>query len=367
MAEFRSVQARRKWFLNNRPSGVGMCAQHTWHALGGDRGNPPRWFAADANAVVAKVRAAGELKTGRLNDIPKGAIVLWEYGSHGHMALSDGPGKIVTTDPPGKPGGTGVESVTYPARFGARNNGRPTGWTNYYAGTRFTTGDEDMPLSNSDLAEIRKIVNKSVDDAISEAFGPALYRAVNRTLGDWNAKGEPQASVPKGANPQTASTRLKAIAEALGVRPGFDSDEDGGEEEPEVIMAKDLFSAAGFKGEALDIMLGVSYSESVGGWADAVGDYTIVGTKWGPSVGLAQIRTLRDPAAWGGGEWRDIEKLRDPAYQAQAAWEISSHGTNFEPWSDFKNERYKLFAGEDFKVKFGHSTAGRWNLDGKLS
>ena len=191
----RSVTERRKWFLSNSAGGVGWCARHTWRALGGDRGNPPAWGAANANAVVRKLRAVGELRTGKIDNIPKGAIVLWEYGTNGHMALSDGPGKIVTTDSSKGGNTTGVEAHTYPKRWGAKNGGRPTGWADYYAGVRFDVGEQedDMPLSESDIERIAK--------------------RVNEVLGDWDAKGEVQDSAD--SPPKTGSTRLRWLQKRL--------------------------------------------------------------------------------------------------------------------------------------------------------
>ncbi len=154
MAEPRGIEERIKWFLSNSPGGVGWCARHTWRALGGDQGNPPRWYCANANEVIKKVRAAGKLYTTDLMSPPRGAVVLYEYGANGHMALSLGDGRIATTDPSGKPGGTGIEPITYPARWGAPSGGRPTGWTDYYAGTTIDVASRSTnDTSRSDSRE----------------------------------------------------------------------------------------------------------------------------------------------------------------------------------------------------------------------
>lgn len=201
---YREVEERIDWFLapKNYPSRSGMCAQHTWHALGGSQSNPcpVAWGTPDANAVVNKLRAAGKLYTKDLMSPPRGAEVVWQYGSYGHAALSLGNGKIATTDPSnGKP--TGIEDITYPKRWGAGNGGRPTGWSDYYSGTTYSVGEDDMPLTDEDIEKIAK--------------------AVNRTLGDWKADGDVQdaASDP----PQTGSTRLRSIAkvtDAVVITPG---------------------------------------------------------------------------------------------------------------------------------------------------
>lgn len=130
---FRSVDARIAWFLSHKPSGVGMCAQHTWHSLGGNKSPacPPRWYATNANQLYDKAIASGRFWKG---DPPKGAIVLWKYGKYGHAALSLGGGKIATTDPDGKPGGVGIESILYPHKWGATLANRI--WTDSYAGVK---------------------------------------------------------------------------------------------------------------------------------------------------------------------------------------------------------------------------------------
>lgn len=135
----RGVEERIRWFLANDPSGVGMCAQHTWHALGGNYGNPPAWRAASANAAIAKVKASGRYWTPKtwFGPPPRGAWVGYQYGEHGHACLSMGDGRIATTDPAGRPGKTGVESINYPSKWGASGW---TVWTDQYNGVRFPVG-----------------------------------------------------------------------------------------------------------------------------------------------------------------------------------------------------------------------------------
>jgi hypothetical protein len=140
----RDVEPRLKWFHpDHDPSGSGMCAQHTWHALGGSYGNPPAWGCSDANAVIVKVRASGRYRTSGIP--PRGAAVYWEYGSNGHAALSNGDGTISTTDPSsGQPTGT-PEPLDYPRRWGYTGSADYTLWTDQYNGVRFPVGDEPKP------------------------------------------------------------------------------------------------------------------------------------------------------------------------------------------------------------------------------
>lgn len=126
----RSVEARIEWFLSNSPGGSGMCARHSWRSLGGDKGDPPAWGCPDANAVYDKVKASGRYWS---STPPRGALVVWKYGRHGHAAISAGNGRIVTTDPSGRPGSTGEEPLSYPSRWGAKGYI----WTDQYNGVRF--------------------------------------------------------------------------------------------------------------------------------------------------------------------------------------------------------------------------------------
>lgn len=62
-----------------------------------------------------------------------------------------------------------------------------------------------------------------------------------------------------------------------------------------------------------------------------VGDLGLQDSKWGPSVGLWQIRSLKSEK--GKGTTRDADKLTDPAHNAKAMVEISGNGKNWDPWS----------------------------------
>lgn len=102
-------------------------------------------------------------------------------------------------------------------------------------------------------------------------------------------------------------------------------------------------------------------------YSDAVGDLAqladpVVAAKWGPSIGLTQIRSLRNPNAWGPADrWRVADKLRDPAYNAAAAYVISKQGKDFTPWTMYRNNKYLPHKGLDFEVKTGHPKADQWS------
>lgn len=94
------------------------------------------------------------------------------------------------------------------------------------------------------------------------------------------------------------------------------------------------FAQAGFSGDALVTMVAVAIGES-GLDPDEPGDEHLADGKWGNSIGLSQIRSLNEQHGTGG--WRDATRLTDPAFNAKAAWSISNGGTNFTPWTIYKN------------------------------
>lgn len=142
MAEPRGIEERIRWFLDHNANGPGMCAQHSWHSLGGDNGSVPAWGCSDANEVYDKVKASGRYWTGN----PKrGALVLWKYGNNGHASIKhDSADRIDTTNPdPDNSAGTAtdVEDISYPSKWGASSSARI--WTDQYNGIRFPVGDEE--------------------------------------------------------------------------------------------------------------------------------------------------------------------------------------------------------------------------------
>lgn len=74
----------------------------------------------------------------------------------------------------------------------------------------------------------------------------------------------------------------------------------------------------------------------------AIGDVNLENSKWGPSIGVFQIRTLK--AETGTGSDRDIKHLQGnlPA-QVAAALHISSGGRDFSPWSTYTNGTYRKY------------------------
>lgn len=142
MTEPRGIEERIRWFLDHNASGPGMCAQHSWHSLGGNNGSVPAWGCSDANEVYDKVKKSGRYWTGT----PKrGSLVLWKYGNNGHAAIMhDASDKIDTTNPdPDNSSGTAtdVENISYPSKWGASSSARI--YTDEYNGVRFPIGDDE--------------------------------------------------------------------------------------------------------------------------------------------------------------------------------------------------------------------------------
>lgn len=98
--------------------------------------------------------------------------------------------------------------------------------------------------------------------------------------------------------------------------------------------------AAGFDAVSAVRATAIALAES-GGRADARGDIGLQTSTWGPSVGLMQVRTLK--AETGKGTARDITRLSDPVQNMAAAYEISSAGKDWTPWSTYKNGRWTRY------------------------
>lgn len=94
---------------------------------------------------------------------------------------------------------------------------------------------------------------------------------------------------------------------------------------------------AGFIGQPAIIAVAVAMGES-GLDPSAKGDTALTNATWGPSIGLWQIRSLN--AEKGKGTSRDATRLTDPMFNARAAFEISSGGKNFRPWTVYTTGAY---------------------------
>jgi hypothetical protein len=88
----------------------------------------------------------------------------------------------------------------------------------------------------------------------------------------------------------------------------------------------ELATALGFPDPNLAAAIAMAES---GGDANAIGDF-------GHSFGLWQIHTPKHPKYSG-------QKLLDPTYNGQAAFEISKSGTDWSPWTAYKNGAFRKY------------------------
>lgn len=104
---------------------------------------------------------------------------------------------------------------------------------------------------------------------------------------------------------------------------------------------------AGFDPASAVIAVSVGMAES-GLVTDSRGDVGRQGAYWGPSVGLMQIRTVKSQT--GTGKDRDISRLDDPLQNMIAAYDISSHGKDFSPWTTYEDGKFRQFLGQAGKA-----------------
>ncbi|MFM9694281.1 peptidoglycan-binding protein [Streptomyces europaeiscabiei] len=103
-----------------------------------------------------------------------------------------------------------------------------------------------------------------------------------------------------------------------------------------------LATQAGFTGSDIKIAAAVAMAESKGDPV-VIGDQHLVDHKWGPSIGLFQIRSLKHPGQLSPPDTlRVAAKLKDPLYNAKTAKAIK-HAHNWNQWSTFTNGAYKQY------------------------
>jgi len=112
--------------------------------------------------------------------------------------------------------------------------------------------------------------------------------------------------------------------------------------------------AAGFDAVGAVRATAIALAES-GGRSDARGDLGLQTSTWGPSVGLMQIRSLK--AETGKGTARDVTRLTDPVQNMISAYQISSGGRDWTPWSTYKNGRWQRYLPTAQKAAAGAPAA----------
>ena len=113
-----------------------------------------------------------------------------------------------------------------------------------------------------------------------------------------------------------------------------------------------LLRDAGISPAQAVILTAIGGAES--GWNEnALGDQSLETAKWGPSVGIWQIRTLKAQTGTGGP--RDINVLRgNPSAQAHAV-RVVLHAQGLGAWSTYRNGTYKQFLG----TRKNHNPTGK--------
>ena len=96
-----------------------------------------------------------------------------------------------------------------------------------------------------------------------------------------------------------------------------------------------LLKQAGFSGKGLEQAMQIVNAES-GGRSSAEGDKGITNSKWDYSIGLFQVRSLKD---WKNDPKREPTHLYNPLENAKEAYKISNGGTN---WGAWRNSAAKL-------------------------
>lgn len=133
----RNVDDRIQWYLNNKPSRAGYCANHMMRALD----VPPQGY-PDATAVARRVESDGHMLHG---PVPRGAIMYWDQGSggHGHVAPKYDWGSAVASVDVDGPATVGIK------QFGWFNTNWPTlrylGWSWWWGGINTNPKEVAVP------------------------------------------------------------------------------------------------------------------------------------------------------------------------------------------------------------------------------
>lgn len=105
---------------------------------------------------------------------------------------------------------------------------------------------------------------------------------------------------------------------------------------------------AGFRGEALVIALAVAFAES--GYDAHAENWASADSKWGPAVGLFQVRVLRKPTGSAMDRRREYDSMRDPINNVRFAYDLSKGGKDWSAWSAYTNKSYRLHLADARKA-----------------
>jgi len=123
----------------------------------------------------------------------------------------------------------------------------------------------------------------------------------------------------------------------------------------------EVLRRAGFSGKALDTAFAVAMAES-GGRMDRPGDVRIQNKKWGPSLGMFQIRSLKHWKDYNDPN-RDGKRLTNADFNAKAAFNISKGGTNWKPWSTYQNGSFLKYVDDAHRAEAGQGGGSGMPMD----
>lgn len=182
----RGVEERLDWFAKHKPTdenGVnreGLCLHHTWQStLLPSAGIP------SANAGVAFVQRNGHMQPKSLAP-PRGAWVWWTSPSFGHVCLSLGGGRILSTDVLG-PGTTGTAAISLPSSVWGHTY---IGWSDWFVETFDVGLKEEFMASQKERDEFadavldRKIYGSEADKVDKDVSVRSVLRELHE-MHDW--------------------------------------------------------------------------------------------------------------------------------------------------------------------------------------
>lgn len=105
-----------------------------------------------------------------------------------------------------------------------------------------------------------------------------------------------------------------------------------------------LARGAGLDHEKAITATAVSRAENDTSDPARLGDLKLTTAKWGPSVGLWQIRSLN--AEKGTGGTRDASRLTDASFNARSMYAESKGGRDWSPWTTYNDGAYRDHLGE---------------------
>lgn len=178
---------------------------------------------------------------------------------------------------------------------------------------------QDPPAPNDPLPSIAEAVFGSAVPSRAFALDP------QEMTDDTNRR------VAAGQDPQDAKVAAKQAGMAASEQTA--TPQTGAVTQGDSLSTEQIaraYAAAGFTGEQLVTMVAIALGES-GGNPQA---RNLNGSE--DSRGLSQINTYAHPQY-------DPDRLYDPNYNAQAAFEVSGGGQNFGPWTVYSKGIYQKF------------------------